>query len=220
VTRCGGLLVAAALAASGCQRAADPSVADYLPPLEEGRTLVYQMSDGPRRLARIVRVTRAAEGEIRVETASTLDDPDAPAAATPVKALSETYRFVPKEGAIVWAVGDRPEVVFLKGPLAVGTRWPVTTVTGGAVDVDARHGGGAHRTVSGTCRIDRLATRRVLGEERPCVEVVCEFPDPQVAFSARTVACKGLGYVETDERVTVGGEAQPTTIGERLVEVR
>lgn len=213
------LLLAAGLAAAGCQRAADPSVADYLPPLEEGRVLVYEMSDGPRRLVRIVRVTRAADGEIRVETTSALDDPDAPA-AVPMKALSETYRFVPKAEAIMWAVGDRPEVVFLEGPLEVGTRWSVTTVTGGAVDVDARHAGGAHRTVTGTCRIDRIAARTVLGRERSCVEVVCEFPDPQVAFSARTVVCKGLGYVETDERVTVGGEAEPTVIGERLVEVR
>lgn len=212
--------LAAVLAAAGCQGGGDPPVASYLPPLEEGRTLVYEMSEGPRRVARVTRVIREADGAVRVETESAIEDPGQPAPSTPVRALAETYRFAPGEGAIYVKTGTRPEVVFLKGPLEVGTRWPVTVVTDGPVDVDARRSGGAHGTVSGTCRIDRVGSRQVLGRARSCVEVVCEFPDPAVAFSARTVVCRGLGAVQVDETVTVKGEAAPTTLGERLVEVR
>ncbi len=58
------------------------------------------------------------------------------------------------------------------------------------------------------------------GEARACVETACNLPDPQAPLAVRITSCKGLGPVEIESAATIRGQAEPTTVGERLVEVR
>lgn len=191
--------------AHGSEARAPGTAAEYFGPLREGRVFVYQVGDRARRLVRIVRVARDPHGGARVDTESQVEGLGR--AGPP----PETYHLDSRNDAVYQSWASRPEekTAILKGPVRPGTRW----------DVAFRTEKPALR-FKGTCRIDRVAARTVLGKEAPCAEVVCDVSAGDgLASTTRRTFCKDIGHVGTESTATAPGRP-PRSLRERLVEIR
>lgn len=168
------------------------NLADFFWPLEPGLVLHYE-SDEPddpqetnklRHTIRILEIRKApGTGKVTVKTEEEFVGRGGQ--------FTEPFEYVlSSQQSEIRRIAKDENRTMLKGPLAVGTRWPVFYRSQEYVDGKPKR----TRKLKATCSIADIKTEERLNKSTICLRVACTVKPGRASFTDNFHFCKGLGY--------------------------